>query len=119
MNAGRIEQVGTPFEIYNYPSTTFVAGFVGTLNQLRCTVVDPATGQSSSTGRCSRALRWPPTDSPSWPLRPEELHFGQIEGENQLTGNVETVTFLGAIVRMSHRPGARRRSLSMPSTSGG
>ena len=29
MNAGRIEQVGTPFEIYDYPVNTFVAGFLG------------------------------------------------------------------------------------------
>ena len=33
-------------------------------------------------------------------LRPEELHLGQTEGENQLTGRVDAVTFLGSIVRM-------------------
>ena len=32
MNAGIADQVGTPFEVYNRPSTRFVAGFVGTLN---------------------------------------------------------------------------------------
>ena len=35
MNEGRVEQVGTPFEIYNYPRTRFVASFVGTLNILQ------------------------------------------------------------------------------------
>ena len=34
MSEGRMEQVGTPFEIYNFPSTAFVASFVGTLNIL-------------------------------------------------------------------------------------
>lgn len=34
MNVGRIEQVGTPFEIYNTPRTPFVATFVGTMNLL-------------------------------------------------------------------------------------
>jgi sn-glycerol 3-phosphate transport system ATP-binding protein len=29
MNAGRIEQTGTPDEVYNRPATTFVAGFIG------------------------------------------------------------------------------------------
>src|SRR5690606_16723598 len=29
MNAGRIEQVGTPMELYNRPANTFVAGFIG------------------------------------------------------------------------------------------
>lgn len=51
MNAGRIEQIGGPFEIYNYPRTTFVAGFVGTLNQLRCTVEDPAGARLSFDGQ--------------------------------------------------------------------
>ena len=32
MSEGRMEQVGTPFEIYNFPATPFVASFVGTLN---------------------------------------------------------------------------------------
>ena len=33
-NLGRIEQVGTPREIYEHPATAFVAGFVGTSNVL-------------------------------------------------------------------------------------
>jgi putative spermidine/putrescine transport system ATP-binding protein len=34
MNEGRVEQIGSPSEIYNYPRTRFVASFVGTLNIL-------------------------------------------------------------------------------------
>src|SRR5690606_29989109 len=34
MNGSRIEQVGTPFAIYNFPTSLFVASFVGTLNIL-------------------------------------------------------------------------------------
>ena len=33
-NSGRVEQVGTPREIYDHPATSFVAGFVGTSNVL-------------------------------------------------------------------------------------
>jgi len=36
MYEGKIEQVGTPFEIYNFPQTAFVANFVGTLNTCGC-----------------------------------------------------------------------------------
>ena len=32
MNAGRIEQIGTPSEIYNRPRTRFVADFIGEIN---------------------------------------------------------------------------------------
>jgi ABC-type Fe3+/spermidine/putrescine transport system ATPase subunit len=35
-----MEQVGTPFEIYNFPATAFVASFVGTLNVLPGVVVE-------------------------------------------------------------------------------
>ncbi len=43
MYDGKIEQVGSPFEIYNFPTTAFVAGFVGTLNTTTAEVIDPAT----------------------------------------------------------------------------
>ncbi len=45
MNGGKVEQVGTPFEIYNRPATKFVANFVGTLNVLEGTVTDAASGK--------------------------------------------------------------------------
>ena len=51
MNAGRVEQVGTPFEIYNEPRTRFVASFVGTLSVLRGEVVDPAAGRILVAGQ--------------------------------------------------------------------
>jgi len=35
MSAGKIEQIGTPQQIYGDPQTRFVAGFVGTLNTLQ------------------------------------------------------------------------------------
>ena len=44
MNQGVIEQVGAPFEIYNFPKTSFVASFVGTLNMLDARVEEPAVG---------------------------------------------------------------------------
>src|SRR5689334_1315498 len=40
MNEGRVEQIGSPFEIYNYPRTRFVASFVGTLNIFEGRLVD-------------------------------------------------------------------------------
>jgi spermidine/putrescine transport system ATP-binding protein len=38
MNAGRVEQVGTPEDIYHSPATVFVAGFIGTANLLPAVV---------------------------------------------------------------------------------
>ena len=103
MNAGRIEQVGQPFEIYNFPRTGFVAGFVGTLNQLQVTVVDAAAGRvafDEQTFLVGNSLESGNGSSVLAMLRPEELHFGAAPGENQLTGKVESVNFLGALVRI-------------------
>ncbi|MEW5961358.1 MAG: ABC transporter ATP-binding protein [Chloroflexota bacterium] len=109
MNAGKIEHVGPPFEIYNFPKTQFVASFVGTLNQLPCTVVDPVQGVLSFNGQS--LITTLPLETASGQavrvmLRPEELHFGLLEGENQLTGRVEAVTFLGSVVRVDVNLGA-------------
>ena len=38
MNQGRIEQVGTPDEVYDHPATPFVYEFLGHVNRLPCTV---------------------------------------------------------------------------------
>jgi spermidine/putrescine transport system ATP-binding protein len=50
MNAGRIEQLGAPREVYERPRTRFVAGFIGTSNLIRATVerVDGTTAVLAS-----------------------------------------------------------------------
>lgn len=104
MSKGVIEQVGTPFEIYNYPKTPFVASFVGTLNQLRCTVVEAAKGQVRYDGQLIN------TGTPivegngasvTLMLRPEELRLGEAGGENRLIGTVDQVSFQGATIRVT------------------
>src|SRR6185312_11097551 len=44
-NRGRIEQVGTPADVYERPATAFVAGFVGTSNLLRGEVAERVVGR--------------------------------------------------------------------------
>jgi ABC-type Fe3+/spermidine/putrescine transport system ATPase subunit len=46
MRAGRVEQVGTPREVYEQPASAFVADFVGTSNQLVGTVLDVGAGRA-------------------------------------------------------------------------
>ena len=120
MNNARVEQVGTPFAIYNFPKTRFVASFVGTLNTLTAEVVDPAAGLLTVQGQPVHAV--PPLahkagTQVALALRPELLMLdveNGIEGvsgagdaapENQLAGTLETITFLGSIVRMQIRVG--------------
>ena len=102
MSKGRIEQVGEPFEIYNNPSTGFVASFVGQLNRLPVTVVDPALGRlrvGRAEIRTTSLIESPEGSEVSLMMRPEELTL-DAEDENVLDGTVESVTFLGSIVRV-------------------
>jgi len=116
MSRGVIEQIGTPFEIYNYPSTLFVASFVGTLNQLQCTVTDPASGKLAYNGQTiitASPLQAPGGSVVTLMLRPEELRLGSQDGENRLTGTVEAVNFLGSIVRVTLNMGGSRLTLDI------
>ena len=115
MSEGRMEQVGTPFEIYNFPTTAFVASFVGTLNVLPGVVVDAGARRARRSParpiRIARRLRGQPRAARSasrcgrrwsrWRRRPD--------GWNRLTGKVTDVSFLGSIVRIRVRLGLGRR----------
>ena len=103
MSKGRIEQVGTPFEIYNYPRTVFVASFVGTLNQLPCTVEDGTHGMvrhQTQTIYTNGNIPHPKGSDVVLMLRPEELRLGENGGQNRLTGIIQSVNFLGSVVRV-------------------
>ena len=111
MNQGLVEQVGPPFEIYNFPKTSFVAQFVGTLNTVTATVQEPATGALNLSGQTIYAAlplaNRRAGDTVKMALRPELLtpeSTGESD-ENQLIGVVENVTFLGAVVRLQVRVG--------------
>lgn len=78
MNAGNIEQLGTPHEIYNRPSTRFAATFVGHLNTL-------------------------PADrfGPDRAIRPELLSLSpRPDTDTTLEGTVLDIGFLGSVLRL-------------------
>ena len=57
LNNGKIEQQGTPQEIYGSPKTLFTAEFMGSNNRLHGKVTEVRTSQS--TRRCtSRSIDW-------------------------------------------------------------
>jgi putative spermidine/putrescine transport system ATP-binding protein len=110
MNNARIEQVGAPFEIYNFPQTEFVANFVGTLNAFEMEVVDPGAcllridNQTVQTSQSLSGFR--SGDKAMIAIRPERLSFvGEERKANVLKGRVENITFLGSIVRVQVRVG--------------
>ncbi|MBA3948038.1 MAG: ABC transporter ATP-binding protein [Herpetosiphonaceae bacterium] len=108
MSNGRVEQIGTPLQIYTYPQTTFVASFVGTLNVLRAKVIDPAAGRITVDDQpvmVARSLaQHRAGDMINVALRPEVIGLDGAPGTiNQLQGVVEQVTFLGGTIRTQMR----------------
>jgi putative spermidine/putrescine transport system ATP-binding protein len=103
MNSGRIEQIGPPFDIYNYPQTPFVAAFVGQLNQFQADVINLNERQCSLGGQVihiNQSIEKHKNGSIRLAIRPEEMNLGHREGHNNLLAKVENTTFLGAIVRL-------------------
>ena len=117
MNEGRVEQIGTPLEIYNKPSSRFVASFVGTLTVLPAKIVNASKGTLALDGQTIRAGK-PFTgasgNTVSVALRPEAIAIGEGgAAANRLDAKVESVNFLGSIVRVKVRTGAQDISLDM------
>ncbi|MBK6794103.1 MAG: ABC transporter ATP-binding protein [Anaerolineales bacterium] len=84
---GKIEQIGSPAEVYEHPSTPFVAGFVGTSNLVSGETAERITG---SPKRFS--------------VRPEKIHLAQagdkVESDMFSTdGTVRDVVYLGLYTR--------------------
>lgn len=108
MRAGRIEQVGTPFEVYNYPRSVFIASFVGTLNWIPGRVVDPRAGTVLIGARHIQTggpLNQPPGEQVVVTIRPESLSLDGAAGDgwNRLSGDIQDVAFLGSIIRAKVR----------------
>jgi len=105
MNEGHIEQVGTPFEIYNFPQTPFVANFVGSLNTAIAEVTDPAKGLLSMDGiqfvSAAKMDGLGKGDKVRIAIRPERFSFAsELKKANVVDCKIENITFLGSVVRV-------------------
>ena len=105
MNEGHIEQLGAPHEIYNRPATSFVASFVGQLNNITVTVLDPVAKTVSIDGQTVTVLHLPAgaiaNASTVLTLRPEVVTIGPRDDHDiTLAGAIADVTFLGSVIRL-------------------
>jgi putative spermidine/putrescine transport system ATP-binding protein len=86
-NHGRIEQVGSPADVYERPATSFVAGFVGTSNLLGGEVAERIVGRTGT-----------------FTVRPEKIRLADpadpvAEDETSATGSIRDVIYLGSDTR--------------------
>jgi spermidine/putrescine ABC transporter ATP-binding subunit len=107
MNAGRLEQVGAPAEIYDRPRTRFVAEFIGEIN-----LIEGAISSGRFAAADGRGLPAPPAgDGPAaLALRPEKLRI-VAPGDGVIDGVVSDASFLGDQVLYTVMLGDGRRLL--------
>ena len=96
MQGGRIEQLGTPTELYERPSTAFVAGFLGVSNLLYGTVAGDCAVRLDRGGEV-RVAREALAGRPARVavgIRPEKIRVGRSE-TNAFSGRVRETAYVG------------------------
>jgi len=101
MNAGSMEQIGTPQEVYETPQTAFVADFLGKANMLAGTV-SVAAGNSATVDLAIGQTVKVATPRPlgvgsavTVVVRPQKLSVGPAATTNRLSGRVVSTSYLG------------------------
>ena len=123
MNEGRIDQIGSPVEIYQRPASRFGAEFIGLANILEATVVSSSdnTTRVKLAGNVeldSSVTGFAPNSKVDVMCRPEDLRVSAdlIEGPNVFPAKIQSTFFLGNIadVYVSVGPLVLRGQLSPP-----
>ena len=99
MRAGLLEQVGTPYDIYENPATPFVADFVGRINRLEGT--RDGQGDIVAGPFRLRAARPGPAGKVTVMMRPHRIQFtSEPPGPdwNSATGTIQRATYVGDVL---------------------
>ncbi|MGF9763932.1 ABC transporter ATP-binding protein [Microvirga sp. 0TCS3.31] len=104
MRGGKLEQIGTPVDVYEHPATPFVASFVGRTNRLE--------GKAQGDGRVtigSMVVQVParPGGNVEIMIRPHRMRLAEAgssedlatKGTNRLAGRLTRVTFVGDLLQ--------------------
>lgn len=109
LNVGHVEQIGTPFEIYNHPATEYVATFLGAANVLEAVVRKDCleVGSARIPATLDRE-KFREGDCVKIVFRPEDISLNRgdflRQGHTRLaSGRIEEITFVGAYERLRLR----------------
>ena len=109
MNEGRVAQMGTPGEMYEYPTSRFVADFLGDVNVLEARVVEAGARPGPGPARPRPAATSSPTAAPAlvagetvWvAIRPEKFAIAKEppadDAVNCMAGEVWDIGYLGDV----------------------
>lgn len=107
MNYGEIAMIGEPTDIYEFPNSKFVAGFIGSVNMVEGVVTEDEPGhvriRSAELGcdiYVGHGVDCAPDQILWWAIRPEKVHLSRdkpagIHGANVTRGVVEDIGYLG------------------------
>ena len=105
MNHGRIEQVGTPEEIYSTPASPFVADFIGVMNFMQGEILSSKTVQIGENSIACETGNTEDGQKVRLTIRPEDIlchakSSDQSDGTNSFPVKVESLEFLGSFCRL-------------------
>jgi len=100
MNGGRVEQVGSPEDIYDRPATRFVASFIGMNNLIDCEVASGKAVVADTPLTVAKAVQDRSNAPPVLAIRPHEIElFAEdakpADAANVLSGTITRQSFLG------------------------
>ena len=104
MRGGRVEQFGTPTEVYERPATAFVANFVGRTNRLKGRIT--SEGTLTAAGQQLRSATTLAPGTVEILVRPHRIRMQETgEAANKVQGTVSSITFIGDLVQYAVRVG--------------
>lgn len=117
MKDGKIQQLGTPQDIFHRPENTFVASFIGShpMNLIDGTIANDSLSAFGTTIPLN-GFNQGYTGDVTWGVRPEYVHVSTTEVPNSLEAEVVAVEILGATALVTGRHGDDKIQAVVPET---
>jgi len=111
MNAGRIEQVGAPIDIYHHPKTTFVANFIGYSNIFER---NRPFGDAADAVRIGEGEATPSSGRFAVPAQSVHVSTTPLHTDTVLKGTISQIMFLGARMQITVDAGGQTIQAELP-----
>jgi sulfate/thiosulfate transport system ATP-binding protein len=99
MNQGKIEQVGTPEEVYDQPANAFVYNFLGNVNLFHARVEDGRLAPEQPGAAV--ALAEPAAKAKVAYVRPHDVEIFRTGGDDHIPASVDHIGFAGSVVNVT------------------
>lgn len=99
LNEGRIEQVGTPEEVYDHPANPFVLNFLGNVNIFRCRTDEKRTPHANSISAVDDQKQEELQPSVLY-VRPHDVDISRIPVENAILSKIMYITAAGPVAKI-------------------